>query len=138
MLIQCGSANRSQVSQYAERHSTFLLVGELVESVGGIEVDRPLPYFAGALAAQLLVILDNPVHCMYGQVNEFLLKGPVWNIERLPSYWINNILLHEPSNGNIHQYEVDWLLTILLDGLQTSEVSSQTSFSAISSSLTHE
>ena len=82
-----------------------------------------MPWFAGALAAQLLVILDHPLHLMYSKANKFLNQGPEWNLEKLPSYWIDTIVRHESAQSHSYQQEVVWLLGILLDGLQTPLVS---------------
>ena len=61
---------------------------------------------------------------MYIKVNKFLNKGPPWNVTKLPSYWIDKVMLHPPSDDDSHHREVEWLLDALLDGLRTPSVSS--------------
>ena len=61
---------------------------------------------------------------MYVKINRFLNKAPRWDIGRLPSYWVDKVLLHPPTDDNAHHDEVGWLLEALTDGLRTPEVSS--------------
>ena len=93
-----------------------------METAKGIVSNDPLPYFAGVLAAQLLSVLADPLHFMYEKANKFLNKGPQWNLKKLPSYWVDKILLNPPTEDNSHYLEVEWLLDILIDGLRTPAV----------------
>lgn len=99
-----------------------MLVGEIIDTVRDGLSDGPLPYFVGVVAAQSLLVLADPLHFMYIKVNKFLNKGPPWSVSKLPSYWIDKIMLHPPSDDNAHNDEVKWLLDALLDGLRTSSV----------------
>ncbi|KAL8723547.1 MAG: hypothetical protein Q9225_000182 [Loekoesia sp. 1 TL-2023] len=108
-----------QTSQYSEREPSYLLAGELIETVKDIIADTSLPYFAGVAAAEFCLVLSNPLHHMYAKVNKFLNKGPVWRIEKLPSYWVDQILLHLPTNDDAHYKEMGWLLDLLTEGLRT-------------------
>lgn len=85
--------------------------------------DGPLPYFAGVIAARALLVLAEPLHFMYTKINKFLNKAPRWDVGRLPSYWVDKVLLHPPADDNAHYDEVGWLLEALTDGLRTPEVS---------------
>ena len=38
------------------------------------------------------------------------------------SYWIDKVILHEPSDDDKHYKEVEWLLDWLIDGLRTVDV----------------
>ena len=67
-------------------------------------------------------MLTNPVHFLYGKINRYLNKGPPWVISKLPSYWIDKIVLNPPENDNAHEEEVDWLLDTMIEGLRTTEV----------------
>jgi len=87
-----------------------------VKEVG---LKTPLPYIAWSLAAQMLRVLTNPLHKLYGKVNKFLNKGPRWEIGKIPSYWIDKILLHEPEYDDAHYGEVSWLLDMFIDGLRS-------------------
>ena len=100
-----------------------MLVGEIVETAGKIIADVSFPYYAGVLAAGLLLVLDDPLHLMYGKVNKFLNRGPEWNVTKLPSYWVDRVLMNPPTDDDGHHQEAEWLLDGLIDGLRTSTVS---------------
>lgn len=59
---------------------------------------------------------------MYGKVNRYLQRRPWWEVEKIPSYWIDQILLHQPEDDEGHYDEVNWLLDMLVNGLLTPEV----------------
>lgn len=99
-----------------------MLVGEIIETASDGLSDGPLPYFVGVIAARSLLVLADPLHSIYIKVNRFLNKGPPWNVSKLPSYWIDKIMLHPPSDDDAHYNEVEWLLDALLDGLRTPSV----------------
>lgn len=73
-------------------------------------------------AARSLLVLAEPLNFMYTKINRFLTKSPHWVIGKLPSYWVDKILLNPPTNDDAHHEEVDWLLGALTDGLRTAEV----------------
>ena len=100
-----------------------MLAGELAETARAAIADDPLPYFSGTLAAQLLLVQADPLHFMYVKANKFLNRGPQWNVKKLPSYWVETILLTPPTEDEAHYHEVAWLLNILVDGLRTPAVS---------------
>lgn len=100
-----------------------MLAGELVETTRTMIDETPLPYFAGALAAQLLSVITDPLHVMYGKVNKFLNRGPSWTVTKLPSYWVDKIMLNPPTDDDAHYQEIEWLLDALSDGLRTPAVS---------------
>ncbi|MCJ1250321.1 hypothetical protein MMC30_007547 [Trapelia coarctata] len=108
-----------KASGYKEREQMILLLGELTESAKNIISADPLPYFAGAIAARSILVLNNPLHFMYTKVNKFLNKSPEWNISKLPSYWIGKILLAPPTDDDAHHREIVWLLDTLIEGLRT-------------------
>lgn len=100
-----------------------MLVGEIVETATKVIDDHPLAYYAGVLAADLFLVLSDPLHFMYAKANEFLNKGPEWNVTKLPSYWVNRVLMNPPTDDDRHHQEAEWLLDGLIDGLRTSAVS---------------
>ena len=100
-----------------------MLVGEVVETAEKIIADGPLPYYAGVLAADLLLVLDDPLHLMYAKVSKFLNRGPEWNVAKLPSYWVDKVLMNPPTYDDGHYQEAEWLLDGLIDGLRTTAVS---------------
>ncbi|KAL8951700.1 MAG: hypothetical protein Q9222_002348 [Ikaeria aurantiellina] len=110
---------RLQASQYSEREPIYLLTGELVETADDWSTEKPLPYIVGMLAAESCLVLSNPLHNLYAKVNKFLNKGPVWNVKKIPSYWVEQILMHPPSIDEAHYKEVGWLLDLLIAGLRT-------------------
>ncbi|KAL8944316.1 MAG: hypothetical protein Q9216_000501 [Gyalolechia sp. 2 TL-2023] len=108
-----------ETSQYSEREPIYLLFGELVETVNHSITESSLSYFAGTAAAEFCLILSNPLHYLYAKVNQFLNKGPTWKIEKLPSYWVDQILMHLPTVDDAHYKEMGWLLDLLIKGLRT-------------------
>lgn len=115
-----------QASGYSEWQQTYVVVGELLETAKDATSDNSLPYIAGVLAVRLLAVVADPLHIMYEKVNNFLHKGPRWNVAKLPSYWVDKILLNPPTGDEAHYYEAEWLLDALIDGLRTPTVSSNT------------
>ncbi len=61
---------------------------------------------------------------MYTKINRFLNRSPQWNVVKLPSYWVDKILLHPSTDDDTHYEEVKWVLDALIDGLRTKAVSS--------------
>ena len=100
-----------------------MLVGEIVETAEKVIADGPLAYYAGVLAASLILVLGDPLHLMYPKVNKFLNRGPEWNVTKLPSYWVDKVLMNPPTDDESHHQEAEWLLDGLVDGLRTSAVS---------------
>lgn len=62
---------------------------------------------------------------MYGKVNKFLQKAPVWESEKIPSYWIDKIFLNEPELDDGYFEEIDWLLGLFVKGLRSKAVSDE-------------
>lgn len=92
-------------------------------------------YFAGVLAARLLLVVADPLHIMYEKVNKFLHKRPLWNVAKLPSYWVDKIMLNPPTGDEFHYQEAEWLLDALLDGLRTPAVSPNTAASNVGTNM---
>ncbi len=101
-----------------------MLVGEIIEIATNVLSQEMLPSLAVVIAARSLSILADPLHVMYTKINKFLNKGPQWNVARLPSYWVDRVLLHPPTDDEGHYEEVRWMLEILVDGLRTPAVGS--------------
>ena len=109
-----------QKSCYSEWQQTRILLGEVIEAASS---HNPLPYFAGVLSARALMVLSDPLHVLYVKVNKFLNRTPRWDLAKLPSYWVDRILLHPPDDDNAFYQELEWLLDALTDGLRTPNVS---------------
>jgi nucleolar pre-ribosomal-associated protein 1 len=108
-------------SAYTEAKPIYLLVGEVAETAKDLHFP-PMPYIFGELAARTALVLANPLHKMYGKANKYLNKAPKWDVGKIPSYWIDRILLREPEHDDGHVCEVEWLLDLLIGGLRTEEV----------------
>ncbi|KAJ5966147.1 hypothetical protein N7481_012861 [Penicillium waksmanii] len=108
-------------SKYAEWRSVYTLTGELLETVNalGISAGEPIPWIVGECAANCLAVITSPLHKVYGKVNKFLQKGPAWEVEKIPSYWIDKIFLHEPELDDGFFDEIDWLLGLFVKGLRS-------------------
>ncbi|KAL9060857.1 MAG: hypothetical protein Q9206_000832 [Seirophora lacunosa] len=108
-----------QTSQYSEREALHLLTGEVLETGNSLKADEALPYFAGEAAAEFCLVLSDPLHGLYSKVNKFLNKAPTWNSKQMASYWVDQVLMHLPTNDEAHYKEVGWLLELLIRGLRT-------------------
>lgn len=109
-----------KVSGYSEWQQVYILAGEIVETAEKIVADGPLAYYAGVLAADLFLVLGDPLHLMYSKANKFMNRGPEWNVTKLPSYWVDKVLMNPPTDDDGHHQEAEWLLDGLIDGLRTS------------------
>lgn len=118
-------------SKYTEWRATYILLGELRETVSQFGLDRPFPYIVGECAASCLEVLTDPLHFMYAKVNKFLQKYPSWEVGKIPSYWIDKVFLQASEVEGRHMDEVRWLLAILLRGARTAQVSTSTFLSVL-------
>ena len=76
----------------------------------------------GECASACLSVLTNPLHKLYGKVNRFLQKAPYWEVEKIATYWVDKILLHEPELDDGYYEEINWLLDLFVKGLRTATV----------------
>ncbi|KAI9799829.1 MAG: hypothetical protein M1825_004390 [Sarcosagium campestre] len=104
-------------STYEEREMLALLLRELHVTAEPMMATRSMPTFLAAFAARAVRVEADPQHHLYATLNTFLLKGPKWDMERVPL--VNTILLQPPDAGSTHAKDVEWLLSVLLDGLRT-------------------
>ena len=81
-----------------------------------------VPSIVAEIAAQIVTVLADPSHKMYGKANKFLNKAPSWDAQKTISFWIDRILLREPEDDDGHDAEVKWLLEVLVNGLRNAEV----------------
>jgi nucleolar pre-ribosomal-associated protein 1 len=103
-------------SLYEEKDQVWLFLSELVESCKGDVDAGPIPKHIVAFARNALDVLQNPLHCLYGKLNKFLLKGPTWKLDRLPLVY--DILQDGPELDDAYYSELSWLFSYLLDGVQ--------------------
>ncbi|KAJ5342504.1 hypothetical protein N7541_011628 [Penicillium brevicompactum] len=106
-------------SKYEEWRTVFTLCGELLETVNNVGMEKPVPWIVGECAANCLAVLTNPLHKVYGKVNKFLQKAPMWEVEKIPTYWVDKVLLHEPELDDGYFDEIDWLLNLFIKALRT-------------------
>ncbi|KAJ6184929.1 hypothetical protein N7519_006230 [Penicillium mononematosum] len=106
-------------STYAEWRTVFTLSGELLETVNNIGMEKPVPWIVGECASRCLAVLTDPLNKVYGKVNKFLQKAPAWEVEKIPTYWVDKILLHEPELDDGYFEEIDWLLNLFIKALRT-------------------
>lgn len=97
-------------------------MGELLETVTRLGLETPVPWIVGECASSCLKVLTNPLHKLYGKVSRFLQKSPSWEVEKIPSYWIDKILLHEPELYDGYFEEISWLLDLFIRALRTKTV----------------
>ena len=117
-----GYTNLIKASTYVEWEQIFVLLGSFVETIREIVPARAVPFSVGIFTSRALLVLTNPLHFLYGKINRFLNKGPPWSTARLPSYWMERVLLHQPEDDDAHEKEVEWVLETMSDGLRTTEV----------------
>ncbi|KAF5014197.1 hypothetical protein F66182_14898, partial [Fusarium sp. NRRL 66182] len=108
-------------SKYTEWRAVYLLLGEVRETVNQVGFETRLPSISGHCAVACLMVLHEPLNKIYGKVNRYLQRRPWWEVEKIPSYWIDQILLHQPEDDEGHYDEVNWLLDMLVNGLLTPE-----------------
>jgi nucleolar pre-ribosomal-associated protein 1 len=101
-----------------EWRTVYTLTGELLETVNQIGLEEPIPWIIGECASNCLNILTHPLHKVYGKVNKFLQKSPVWEVEK--------IFLNEPELDDGYVDEIDWLLGLFVKSLRTKAVRDQT------------
>lgn len=113
------NTNRNQESSYSDWRSVYILAGELLETVNSIGLEQPVPWLISECASNCLSVLINPLHKVYGKVNKFLQKAPSWELEKIPSYWIDKIFLQEPEFDDGYFDEIDWLLNLFVRSLRS-------------------
>lgn len=102
-------------STYEEKEQIWLLLSEVVESCKAQVDAGPVANPIVAFARHALGVLKDPHHALYGKVNAFLIKGPAWQLDRVP---LVHDLLHEgPELDGSYYAELSWLIPYLLDGL---------------------
>ena len=99
-----------------------MIAGEVTETARDTSADGFLPYLVAVLAARLLIVIADPLHLLYEKANKFLHKGPQWDVAKLPSYWVDKIILKPPTYDETHYQEATWLLDALIEGLRTPSV----------------
>ena len=110
-----------EASTYEGRLQAKILIGELTETADTIIKERQLPTFAAALSVRLLAVIDDPRHFLYAKANAFLMRRPRWQVSRLPSYWIGEILSKLPTEDGCKPLEENWLLELLISGVRNSD-----------------
>lgn len=110
--------HRLESSDYPGWQAIFGLLGELVETIRSVGIDEPLPSIVVELGVKCMEVLTQPLSRLFGKVNRFLSKAPAWNILKLPSYWVDQLLMQEPEFDDGYLEEATWLLQLLVGGLK--------------------
>lgn len=113
-----------QESSNGDKDQIYVLLGELAETANSpllpVPVSQqPIPYIATTFFIHALSVLQDPSHFIYPKLNKYLNKGPIWNIPKLGSYWIDKTVLEIPEEDDKHWDEVEWVLNFLTDGTRT-------------------
>lgn len=61
--------------------------------------DLPIPYTVTSFASMAVSIVADAGHPLYANINRFLLRGPLWDPLRLPSYWVHSLLRTPPADA---------------------------------------
>jgi len=79
---------------FPEAYQYHLLIGVLTTTaLPYITTNTPLPYLVTTYAATVASqILHDPLHPMYEQVCRFHTRAPKWDVQRLASWWVHQIL----------------------------------------------
>ena len=109
----------SQATADPELLQLKLLIGAALETAQSVVHTEPMPYVGGVFAAHAALVLADPMHFMFGKINQFLLKRPSWTVQNLPRYFSKQIINSEPDQDGAHHKEVDWFLDYLIDCLRT-------------------
>lgn len=83
---------------YTEGYQYYLMLGILTTTATPyISRKEPVPYICTAYAALVAgQVLHDPLHPMYDRVCRFHTRSPRWDVERMPSWWVHQ-LLHTPA-----------------------------------------
>ena len=115
--------SRVKESTHDDKDQIYLLLGELHETVTEMAPtplsEQPLPYIASVFATQALAVLQDPSHFMYPKINKYLNKGPIWNVPKLPNYFIDKTTLETPDEDDKHWAEVLWTLDFFTSATRT-------------------
>ncbi|KAI9729293.1 MAG: hypothetical protein M1834_006964 [Cirrosporium novae-zelandiae] len=121
IAIQQLMSKLKKTSNYPEWQQVYLLLGELTETAKVEISTRPLARSVCSFASHAVMVVADPLHCLYGKINEFLNRGPSWKLNRLARYWTRQIVLQEPGQPNSHNQEIGWLLDVFIEGLRSEE-----------------
>jgi nucleolar pre-ribosomal-associated protein 1 len=98
-----------------EKEQIWLLLLEVIETTRKVINQEPLPTILSSFASHAIMVLNDPLHCLYPKINKFLSQGPTWDLDKIPLMY--KILYEAPSLDDAHYLETAWLLKYLLDGL---------------------
>jgi nucleolar pre-ribosomal-associated protein 1 len=99
----------AEQSTYSEKTQVYLLLGEVSETVKGHSLKSSDTQAAGSvappsitseLAISVLNVIADPSSPFYQKTNNFLLRGPSWNLSQLIPYWTNETFLTEPESDD--------------------------------------
>ena len=111
-------AAKLKESTFEEKEQIWLLLSELVETARPVIDQGSLPTIISSFATHALLVLKDPLHCLYPKINKFLSQAPTWELDKIPLMY--KILDDAPSFDDAHYLEISVLLSYMLDGLRTS------------------
>jgi nucleolar pre-ribosomal-associated protein 1 len=111
-------AAKLKESSVEEKEQIWLLLSEVVETAKKVIDQERLSTIISSFASHAIIVLNDPLHCLYPKINKFLSQGPTWELDKIPLMY--KILEDAPSLDDAHYSEVSFLLTYMLDGLHTS------------------
>ncbi|KAI5302201.1 serine/threonine protein kinase, AGC [Ascosphaera pollenicola] len=106
-------------SAHPDKSAVYIVLGEVLETAKTVDNGEALPYIGGELGVALLNIVLDPLHKLFAKANKFLNKGPRWEVAKIPSYFVDKILLNESEYDDGWADEVAWLLAFFVTGLRT-------------------
>jgi nucleolar pre-ribosomal-associated protein 1 len=112
-------AAKLKESNFEEKEQVWLLLSELVESAKKAIDEAPLSTIITAFASHAVLVLKDPLQCLYPKINKFLSQGPTWELDKVPLLY--KVLDESPSLDDAYYQEVSWLLTYMLVGLRSAQ-----------------
>jgi len=93
---------------FSEGYQYYLLFGILsTTATPYISRNEPVPFLCTSYAATVAgQILHDPLHPIYERVCRFHTRSPKWDVERLPSWWVHQILYNPaPVSGSFNTHK---------------------------------
>ncbi|CAD6504790.1 BgTH12-00293 [Blumeria graminis f. sp. triticale] len=104
-------------SNFGEKEQIWLLLSEISETAKTVIDVEPLPSVISAFASHAVNVLKDPSHFLFPKLNKFLLRGPIWRIDKIPL--MHRIMDEAPSITEKSAAEKKWLLMCIYKGLRS-------------------
>ncbi|KAL9113127.1 MAG: hypothetical protein Q9227_002739 [Pyrenula ochraceoflavens] len=93
----------------------------LLESTKNLPLGQVIAPVLAELAGKCLSVLQDPLHYLFPKVCTFLLKGPSWDARKTLRHWMRVVLDKESQEPDSALREINWILDLLVRGLQRPE-----------------